>query len=149
MFPGWKHIDAWKKTLIFNHKPKLCQNAALLLNGMYQNIPSTECWTLCRAASSSGKAWVGNAYARSPAPLAILSISGNDDTASPHQSFQGMVYDCTTHSVVWYLNFIATPPFVCPKMTCIELPISLLNDRHVFADSFVTMGPIAMKFGWA
>ena len=26
--------------------------------------------------------------------------------------------------------------------------ITLHNDRHLFADSSVTAGPIAMKFGW-
>ena len=35
-----------------------------------------------------------------------------------------------------------------PKLTCIELLISLHNDRHLFADCFVTAGPIVMKFGW-
>ena len=102
----------------------------------------------CRAASHSGTAWVDNAYARSPAPWAILSISGYDDTTSPHQTFWGMIYDCNTHSCLWYLNFITIPSFVCPKLACIELLISLHNDRHLFADGFVTVRPITMKFGW-
>ena len=38
--------------------------------------------------------------------------------------------------------------FVCPKLAYIELLISLHNDRHFFADGFVTVRPIAMKFGW-
>ena len=98
------NINAWKThTLRFNYKPKLCQNAALTFNGMHLNIPSTECWWLCRTASNSGTAWMGNAYARSLAPWAILSISGNDDTTSHHQtfwhdlwlysSFQSMVFE--------------------------------------------------------
>ena len=59
-----------------------------------------------------------------------------------------MIYDCNTHSCLWYFNFIAIPAFVCPKMACIELLISLHNDRHLFADGFATVRPIAMKFGW-
>ena len=59
-----------------------------------------------------------------------------------------MIYDCNTHSCLWYFNFIAIPSFVCPKLACIEWLISLNNDRHLFADSFVTVRPIAMKFGW-
>ena len=56
-----------KNTRRFNYQQNICQNAILPLNGMHVNIPSTECWTPCRAASSSGTAWVGNAYAgRSP-----------------------------------------------------------------------------------
>ena len=105
-------------------------------------------WTSCRAASGSGTAWVDNAYARSLAHWAILSIYGYDDTTIPHQTFQGMIYDCNTHSCLWYLNFIAISSFVCPKLACIELLISLHNDRHLFADGFVTVRPIAMKFGW-
>ena len=115
---------------------------------MHLNSSSTQCWTPCRAASSSGTAWVGNAYARSLAPWPILSISGCDDTTSPHQTFQGMIYDCITHSRLWYLNFIAILSFVCPKLACIELLISLHNDRHLFADGFVTVRSIAMKFRW-
>ena len=137
-----------KKTCKINYKPKICQNAALQLNGMHLNSPPTECWTPCRATSSSGTAWVDNAYARSLAPSPILSISGDDDTISPHQTFKGMISDCNTHSRLWYLNFIAILSFVCPKLACIELLISLHNDRHLFADSFVTVWPIAMKFGW-
>ena len=45
-------------------------------------------------------------------------------------------------------DFIAILSFVCPKLTCIELPISLHNDRHLLGDGFVTVRPIAMKFGW-
>ena len=59
-----------------------------------------------------------------------------------------MIYDCNTHSCLWYFNFIAIPSFVCPKLACIEWLINLNNDRHLFADSFVTVRPIAMKFGW-
>ena len=112
---------------------------------MHLNSPSTECWKPCRAASRSGTAWVGNAYARWLAPWPILSISGYDDTTSPHQT---MIYDCNTHSRLWYLNFITILSFVCPKLACIELLISLPNDRHLFADGFVTVRPIAMKFRW-
>ena len=74
-------------TYRINYKPKSCQNAALQLNGMHLNSPSTECWKPCRAASSSGTAWVDNAYERWLAPWPILSISGYDDTTSPHQTF--------------------------------------------------------------
>ena len=63
----------------FDYKPKLCHNAALPSNGIHLNIASTNCWTLCRAASSLGTVWVGNAYAKSFATWAILSISGYDD----------------------------------------------------------------------
>ena len=115
---------------------------------MHLNSPSTECWTPCRAASSSGTAWVGNAYARSHAPWPILSISGYDDTTSPHQTFWGMIYDCNTYSRLWYINFITILSFVCPKLACIELLISLHNDWHSFADGFVSVRLIAMKFGW-
>ena len=59
-----------------------------------------------------------------------------------------MIYDCNTHSRLWYLNFIAILSFVCPKLTCVKLLISLHNDRHLFADGFVTVTPIAMTFGW-
>ena len=76
-----------KETRRINYKPKFCQNVALQLNGMHLNSPSTECWTPCRTASSSGTAWVGNAYARSLAPWPILSISVYDDTTSSHQTF--------------------------------------------------------------
>ena len=102
----------------------------------------------CRVANGSGTAWVDNAYARSLAPWATLSIFGYDDTTSPHQTFKGMIYDCIIHSCLRYLNFIAIPSFVCPKLACIELLISLHNDRNLFADDFVTVRPIAMKFGW-
>ena len=137
-----------KMTRRINNKLKIRQNAALPSNGMHLNSPSTECWTPCRAASSSGTAWVDNANARSFAPWAIVSISGYDDTTSPHQTFWGMIYDCNTHSCLWYLNFIAIPSFVCPKLVCIELLISLHHDWHLFVDGFVTMRPIAWKFGW-
>ena len=80
-------LIVWKKNIRFNYEPKLCQNAALLLNGMYLNIPTTEFPTLCRAASSSGTAWVGSANTRSLAPWAIISISRIDDTTGPHQTF--------------------------------------------------------------
>ena len=58
-----------------------------------------------------------------------------------------MTYDYITHSRLWYLKFIAILSFVCPKLACIELLISLHNDRHLFADGFVTVRPIATKFG--
>ena len=58
-----------------------------------------------------------------------------------------MIYDSNTHSCLWYHNFITIPSFVCPKLACIELLISLHNNRHLFADGFVTVRPIAMKFG--
>ena len=115
---------------------------------MYLNSPTTECWTTCRAASSSGTAWVGNACARSLVPWPILSISGYDDTTSTHQTFYGMIYDCDTQSRLWYLNFIVILSFVCPKLTCSELLISLHNGRHLCADGSVAVRPIAMKFGW-
>ena len=139
----------WKKRHVeLITSQKISQNAALQLNGMHLNSPSTGCWTPCRAASSSGTAWVGNAYVRSLAPWSILSISGYDDTTSPPQTFQGMIYDCNTHSRLWYLYFIAILSSVCPKLACIELLISLHNDRHLFADGFVTVRPIAMKYWW-
>ena len=90
VFLGSKHINAWKIThadLITNLK-LLCQMQHLPLNGMHLNISSTECWTPCGAASSSGTAWMGNTCARSLALWVILSISGYDDTISPHQTFQ-------------------------------------------------------------
>ena len=58
-----------------------------------------------------------------------------------------MIYDCDTHSRLWYLNFIAILSFVYPKLACIELLISLYIDRQLFADGFVTVKPIAMKIG--
>ena len=76
-----------KEARRINYKPKIRQNTALRLNGMHGNSSSTQCWTPCRAASSSGTAWVGNAYARSFAPWPVLSMSGHDDTTSPHQTF--------------------------------------------------------------
>ena len=78
----------------------------------------------------------------------ILWISGYDDTTSPYQTFYGMIYGCNTHSRLWYLNFIAIPSFVCRKLACIELLISLHNDRHLFGDGFVIVRPIAIKLGW-
>ena len=120
----------------------LCQNIAMSLNGMHLNIPSIECWTLCRAASSSGTAWVGNAYARSLAPWAILSISGYDDRTSPRLTFKAWSMIVVPNSSLWYmyLNFIAISSCVCPKLTCIELLVSFHNDRHLFAVGFVTVG---------
>ena len=59
-----------------------------------------------------------------------------------------MIYDCNTHSCLWYFNFIAIPSFVSPKLACIELLISLHNDRHLFADGFAIVRPIAMRFRW-
>ena len=59
-----------------------------------------------------------------------------------------MIYDCNTHSCLSYFNFIAIPSFICPKLACIEFLISFHNYRHLFADGFVTISPIAMKFGW-
>ena len=45
-----KNSNAWKHTHTrrFNHKAKICQNAALPLNGMHLSIPSSECWTFVR-----------------------------------------------------------------------------------------------------
>ena len=100
----------------FNYKPIFCQNTALPLNWMHLNIPSTECWTLCLAASSSSTAWVGNAYVMSLAPWAILSISGNDDTTSPRQTFKGMSSDCSTHSIIWYILFHREPVINRPQI---------------------------------
>ena len=125
-----------------NHKPKIRQNTDLPLNGMHLNSQSTECWTPGRAASSSGTAWVGNAYAKSLAPCKASSRAGYDDTAGPHQTFQGTIYACDTHSCLRYFNSIAIPSFVCPKLACSELLISLHNDRHLFAhydDVIMTM----------
>ena len=68
------------------------------------------------------------------------------DQSSPN--LLGMIYDCNTHSRLWYLNFITILSFVCPKLACIKLLISLPNDRHLFADGFVTVRPIAMKLRW-
>ena len=59
-----------------------------------------------------------------------------------------MIYDCNTHSRPWYPNFIAILSFVCPRLVCIKLLIRLHNDRHLLADGFVTVRPIAMKFRW-
>ena len=59
-----------------------------------------------------------------------------------------MIYACDTHSCQWYFNFIAISSFVCPKLACIELLISLHNDRRLFAEGFVTVRPIAIEFGW-
>ena len=59
-----------------------------------------------------------------------------------------MTYDFNTHSRLWYLNFIAILSFVYPKLACIDLLISIHNDLQLFADGFVTVRPIAMKFGW-
>ena len=59
-----------------------------------------------------------------------------------------MIYACDTHSCLWYFTFIKIPSFVYPQMTCTELLISLHNNWHLFADGFVTVRPIAMKFGW-
>ena len=59
-----------------------------------------------------------------------------------------MIYDCNIYSSLLYLNFVIIPLFVCPKLACIELLISFHNGRHLFADGFVTVGPIAMKYGW-
>ena len=89
-----------------------------------------------RGASSSGTACMCNAYARSLAPWAILSISGYDDTTSPHQTFYGMIYACDT-------QVITIPSFVTKLAT--EL---LIIGGHLFADGFVTVRPIAMKFEW-
>ena len=119
----------------FNYKPKLCQNVALSLNGLHLNIPSPESWTLCRAASSSGTAWVGNAWARSLASWAILSISGSDYTTGPHQTYDILISSQSRHSPA-------------SKMTSVQLLISLHNNRHLFADGFATVGPIALEFGW-
>ena len=38
-------------------------------------------------AAQARPEWTDNAYARSLAPWAILSISGYGDTTSPHQTF--------------------------------------------------------------
>ena len=59
-----------------------------------------------------------------------------------------MIYACDTHSCQWYFNFIAISSFVCPKLACIELLISLHNGRRLFAEGFVTVRPIAIEFGW-
>ena len=59
-----------------------------------------------------------------------------------------MIYACDIHSCLWYFNLIAIPSFVYPKLACTELLISLHNDRHLFADGFETVRPIATKFGW-
>ena len=75
------------KTRRINYKSKIRQNVALSLNGMHLNNPSSESWTPCRAASSSRTAGVDNAYARSLAPWAILTISDYDDTTNTHQTF--------------------------------------------------------------
>ena len=108
----FKYQCLLKKAHRINHKPKIRQNTALPLNGMHLNSPSTGCWTPCRAASSSGTAWVDNAYARSLAPWAILSISDYDDTTSPHQTFKAwsmiviliLVYDILISSQSRHLS---------------------------------------------
>ena len=117
----------------------------LPLNGMQFNIPSTEWHALSGRMQA---AQLGNANARSHASWAILSISGNYETTSHHQTFLCMIGDCSTHSSLSHLNFIVIPSFVCSKLICIELLISLHNDWHLFADGFVPLRPIAMKFGW-
>ena len=97
-----------KHTHSFNYKHKLCQNAALSLNGMHLNIPSTECSTLCRAESYSGTAWVGQCLCE------VARSFGN-----PSDTWQWW----NDHSSLWYLNVITIPPFVCPKLTCVKLLI--------------------------
>ena len=142
--------NAWKLTCRFNYKPNLCQNTELPSNVMHLTIPSRECWTLCRAASSSGTAWVGNAWAMSVASLAILAIFGNDDMTSHLQIFKAWsmfgllipVYDilissqsCHSAAPNWHtLNYWLT--------------YTMADGRHLFADGFVTVMPIAMKFRW-
>ena len=109
-----------------NYKLKFCQKAVLSLNGIHLSIPSTECWTLLPLWSSN-TTWVGTAYARSfspSSPWASLSISGNDDPTSPHITFQGMTFDCSTQSSLKFLNFFTIPSFVCLKYTCIEVLIT-------------------------
>ena len=111
-----------KKTRRINYKPKIRQNATLPSNGMHLNSPSTECWT-------------------SP----FMAMMTRPVLTKLFKAWS-MIVD--THSCLWYFNFIAISSFVCPKLACIELLISLHNDRHLFADGFVTVRPIAMKFGW-
>ena len=137
-----------KNKLRFNYKAKRCRNAALPLNGMHLNIPSTEfgrfVWPQAdqtrpgRAVFMRGR----SPFGQSSWYLAIMTRPVLTNLS------KDMIHECTTHPFLWYLNFIAIPSFVRPKLTCIRSLISLNNDRHLFAGSFVTVGPIAMKFGW-
>ena len=138
-----------KKTRRINYKPKIRQNATLPSNGMHLNSPSTECSTSCRAASGSGTAWVDNKLMRGRSLIGqsspFMAMMTRPVLTKLFKAWS-MIVD--THSCLWYFNFIAISSFVCPKLACIELLISLHNDRHLFADGFVTVRPIAMKFGW-
>ena len=68
------------------------------------------------------------AYARSLAPWAICSISGNGDTSSPHRTLQDMIYDCSIHPNLWCFNFITVLSLEYPMFTGMGLLISVHND---------------------
>ena len=125
-------MDVWNIT----------QNESLSLN-----IPSTECRTFFRVSRSLGRLGWTTLNATSLAPRAILSIMAMGTRPVLTDIFADMVYDCSTHSSQWYLNFISIPSIVCPKFTCIELLISLPNDQHLFADGFVTKGQSPWNLG--
>ena len=56
---------------------------------------------------SSCTAWVGSAFAKSLAPWTMLSISGNDNTNSPHRTFWGMIYDLAPIQVYDILSILS------------------------------------------
>ena len=137
-----------KNPLRFNYKPKLCQNAALSLKWMHLNIPSTECWRLCRPASSSSTVWVRAVLMRGRSLLGqypgTLDIWLWWHNLSPPNFLR--------HDLCLYYSFLSMISYF-HRNSVIRRPIymhwiRLHNDRHLFADCFVTVGPIAMKFGW-
>ena len=112
---------------------------------MHLNSPLPECWTSCRAASSSGTAWVDNAHMRGRSLLGQSSRYLAMTRPVPAKPFKAWsmivilipVYDILILSQSHHLsapNWHALSYWLAYTMTD--------------TDGFVTVGPIAMKFGW-
>ena len=142
-----KYTNAWKTTRRFNYKPRLCQNAELPSNGMHLDIPSTQCWAHCRTASSSGTAWVGNAYAMSLASWVIFTIFDNDDMTSPLNFFKAWSMFVLLIPVYDILISSQSCHSAAPNWHALNYWLTYTMDDTYFPDGFVTVRPIAMKFG--
>ena len=136
-----------KKTRGINYKLKIRQNEALPLNGMHSNSPSIECWTPVGPQAAQAR------------PEWTMLMRGRSLLGQSSRYLAMMTRPVLTKLFkAWSMIVILIPVYdilislqsssVCPRLACIELLISLHNDRHLSADGFVTVRQIAMKFKW-
>ena len=135
---NWKSSSRSRDT---NYKPKLCQNAALPLNGVHLNNPSTECWKFC---------WAATARARPGWAVLMRGLSLLGQSSRYRAMMTRPVL--TKLLKAWSIIIVLIPAYdilissqsrhsSAPNWhACIELLISLHYDRHLFVDGFVTVG---------